>query len=213
MRTSIMASTIILCFMLALMSILTINSISSLRVSEQTSLNNIVDSAIKSIEEDREINADNYEEVMNDLLQLIILQSNANGNINIKILEANTKEGLLDIEVSKTYTWFGIQKEVKSRRTVIMEEFENPPAVPVTVRFVYKDIYNTTITHREDSTFVGAILKRPKNPKKQGYTFTGWSLTENGTKITDEEWQNFIVPDTSANPKVVTFYALFEPIS
>ena len=44
-----MASTIILCFMLALMSILTINSISALKVSEQTSLNNAVDSAIDSI--------------------------------------------------------------------------------------------------------------------------------------------------------------------
>ena len=202
-----MASTIILCFMLALMSILTINSISALKVSEQTSLNNAVDSAIDSIQLEGNASVDNYEQTVNDLLQLIIMQSNANGNINIKILEANTKEGLLDVEVTKTYTWFGIKKNVVSRRTVILEEYENPPVTPVTVRFQYTDTFGGTIIHREDSTFAGAILKRPKNPKKQGYTFKGWSLTGGGTKITDEEWQNFVVPETS---DTLIIYALFE---
>ena len=205
-----MAATIILCFMLTIMSVLTINSISSLKVSEQTSLNNAVDSAIRAIELDNTENSENYEKVVNDLLQLIILQSSSDGNINIKILEANTKEGLLDVEVKKTYTWFGIKKDVTARRTVILEEFENPEPEYVKVKFVYRDIYNYEITHREGDTFVGAILKRPKNPKKQGYTFTGWSLTYGGPKITDDEWQNFIIPEDTAVDGVITFYALFE---
>ena len=49
MRTSIMASTIILCFMLTILSVLTINSASSMRVEQQTTLDNVVDASMKAI--------------------------------------------------------------------------------------------------------------------------------------------------------------------
>lgn len=202
-----MASTIVLCFMLTILSVLTINSVAATRVSEQTSLNNVVDASIKAIQLDKQYNQDNYEEVVSDLLQLIILQSTSDGNINIKILEANTKEGLLDVEVSKTYIWYGIKKQVVSRRTVILEEFENPPVDPATVMFIYDDNDGNDIIWREDATFEGAILKRPKNPKKAGHTFAGWSLTENGSVISDDEWQNYLV-NTNGTGSIV-FYAVF----
>lgn len=207
-----MASTIILCFMLTILSILTINSIASTRVAEQTSLNHVVDASVKAIQLDKEYNKDNYEEIVNDLLQLILLQSTSDGNINVKILEANTNEGLLDVEVSKTYVWYGIKKQVVARRTVILEEFEHPPVDPATVMFIYYDSEDVAsrkeLIWREESTFEGAILKRPKNPKRMGYKFVGWSLTENGTTISDDEWQNYIV-DTNGAGSIV-FYAVFE---
>ena len=207
-----MASTIILCFMLTILSILTINSIASTRVAEQTSLNHVVDASVKAIQLDKEYNKDNYEEIVNDLLQLILLQSTSDGNINVKILEANTNEGLLDVEVSKTYVWYGIKKQVVARRTVILEEFEHPPVDPATVMFIYYDSEDVAsrkeLIWREESTFEGAILKRPKNPKRMGYKFVGWSLTENGTTISDDEWQNYIVDTNSAGS--IVFYAVFE---
>ena len=115
-----MASTIILCFMLTILSVLTINSAAGMRVEQQTTLDTVVDASMKAIQLDKEYNQNNYEEVVNDLLQLILLQSASDGNIEIKILEANTKEGLLDIEVSKTYKWYGIKKNIVSRRTVVV---------------------------------------------------------------------------------------------
>ena len=212
-----MASTIILCFMLTIFSVLTINSFSSTRVAEQTSLNNVVDASMKAIQLDKEYNRENYEEVVNDLLQLVILQSASNGKIEVKILEANTQEGLLDVEVTKTYTWYGVKKDVVARRTVILEEFENPPAEATTVRFTFTDVNNQDIIWRDDATFVGAILKRPKNPKKTGYTFKGWTLDASlniNTIITDAEWQNYVVPDTfdatEGRQIGLTFYAVFE---
>ena len=212
-----MASTIILCFMLTIFSVLTINSFSSTRVAEQTSLNNVVDASMNAIQLDKQYNRENYEEVVNDLLQLVILQSASNGKIEVKILEANTQEGLLDIEVTKTYTWYGVKKDVVARRTVILEEFENPPAEATTVMFTFTDVNNQNIVWRDDATFVGAILKRPKNPKKTGYTFKGWTLDSSlnaSTIISDDDWQNFIVPDTfdagSGKQSGLIFYAVFE---
>lgn len=211
-----MASTIILCFMLTIFSVLTINSVSSVRVEQQTTLDNVVDVSLKAIQLDKVYNQNNYEEVVNDLLQLVILQSASDGNIEIKILEANTKEGLLDVEVSKTYKWYGIKKQIVSRRTVILDEFENPPAEMTNVMFTYKDNNNQEIVWRDDTTFVGAILKRPKNPKKQGYTFKGWSLedtNEISKVISDDAWQNYVIPDTldssSGKQRGLIFYAVF----
>lgn len=212
-----MASTIILCFMLTILSVLTINSAAGMRVEQQTTLDTVVDASMKAIQLDKEYNQNNYEEVVNDLLQLILLQSASDGNIEIKILEANTKEGLLDIEVSKTYKWYGIKKNIVSRRTVILEEFENPPAEATNVMFIYRDANDQEIVWRDDSTFVGAILRRPKNPKKQGHTFKGWSLEETNDVskvISDETWQNYVIPDTYNNATGrqtgLIFYAVFE---
>ena len=51
-----MASTIILCFMLTIFSVLTINSVSSVRVEQQTTLDNVVDASLKAIQLDKVYN-------------------------------------------------------------------------------------------------------------------------------------------------------------
>ena len=216
-----MAAVIILCFSLTIFSILTIYSYESSKIEQQTSLNNATDSALHAIQLDKKYNKDNYEELANDLLQNIILQSEANGVLNVKILEVNTKEGLLDVLVNKQYYWLGTKKTIETRRTVVLEEIDDPTnfAEPVTVYFKYNDGTNL-ITAKEESTYEMMILKRPKQPKKQGYKFVGWSYVENGSIISNEDWQDFTIPlhNESGTPIVtdgdgnytLTFYAVFE---
>ena len=205
-----MAATIILCFSLVLLTILAVNSLSAIKVEQQMSLDIAVDSAIKSLEIDKDYNTLNYEDMVNDILQLVIMQSDSRGDIVVKILEANTKEGLIDIEVTKKYKWGPTTKSVTTRRTVILEEYENPPSKIVTVKFTYINADGETITHREDETFVGALLRRPKNPKVAQKTFKGWTTTAGGTTpIADADWQNYIVPDMDEGA-TLTFYAIFE---
>ncbi len=205
-----MAATIILCFSMVLLTILAVNSLSARKVEQQMSLNLAVDAAIKSLELDKDYNSLNYEDVVNDILQLVIMQSDSSGDIVVKILEANTKEGLVDIEVTKKYKWAGTIKSVSTRRTVILEEYENPPSKVVTVKFVYTNADGETIVQREDETFVGALLRRPKNPKVAQQTFKGWTTVQNGTTpIEDADWQNYIVPDM-AEGSTLYFYAIFQ---
>ena len=210
MRTSIMASTIIICFTFVLLTIMTVNSAYAKKVEQQTTLNNVVDASLKSIELDKEYNSLNYEDVVGDMVALIVAQSDTEGDVSVTILEANTKEGLLDIEVTKTYKWMGAVRQITTRRTVILEEFENPPSIEMLVKFVYEDEGGQMCIQREDETFAGAILKRPKNPKVKNKTFVGWSLTDGGAKISDEEWQNYIVPEPASETDTeITFYAIF----
>ena len=54
-----MASTIILCFMLTILSVLTINSAAGMRVEQQTTLDNVVDASMKAIQLDKEYNQNN----------------------------------------------------------------------------------------------------------------------------------------------------------
>lgn len=203
-----MTTAIILCFVLTLLTILTVNSFQSTKTACLMSLTQATDSAINAIELDTQMNKDNYEKIIGDMLRDIVLLSEGKGDINIKILEANTNEGLLDVQVTKIYKWFGLKREVSIKRTVIMEEFEYEPQISATVLFVYEDAGDKNIV-REELTFKDAIIKRPKNPKKKGYTFMGWSLEPNGTVITDDEWQCFLVPSPNQDGQVY-FYAIFQ---
>ena len=207
-----MSCCIILCFTLTLFSILTINAYSDAKIATTTNLNSAVDSVMHAIQLDKTYNSENYEEIVGDLLQNIILQTTENGNLNVKILNVNTTEGLLDVEVTKQFIWHGIKKDIIVRRTVVLDEFENPPATPVIVHFKYMEEENEVIWRVED-TFAGAILKRPKQPKKAGYVFSGWSLEKDGDIISDEAWQDYIVPKLDGGTDIMTFYAIFTPKS
>lgn len=209
MRISIMAATIILCFTLTLFSILTINSFSNTKVAAVTNLNASVDSVMHALQLEKTYDKGNYEEVVNDLLQNVILQADPNGILNVRILNANTEEGLLDVEIKKQFTWMGLKKEITTRRTVILEEYDNPPATPVTVYFMYND-GTDDIVWREENTYEGAILRRPKQPKRANHDFDGWSLTAGGEKISDAEWQDYII-DVPEGTTVLTLYARFVP--
>lgn len=209
MRISVMAATIILCFTLTLFSILTINSFSNTKVAAVTNLNASVDSVMHALQLEKTYDKGNYEEVVGDLLQNVILQADPNGILNVKILNANTEEGLIDVEIRKQFTWMGMKKEIVTRRTVILEEYDNPPAQEVTVYFMYND-GTDDIVWREEHTYEGAILRRPKQPKVAGYDFDGWSLTEGGAKISDAEWQDYII-DVAEGVNILTLYARFIP--
>ena len=91
-----MAAVIILCFSLTIFSILTINSYESSKIEQQTSLNNATDSALHAIQLDKKYNKDNYEELANDLLQNIILQS----GYKAKICFARSIPGIRGILIS-----------------------------------------------------------------------------------------------------------------
>lgn len=222
MRTSIMAAVIILCFTLTLFSILTINSFSSAKLSAQTNLNASVDSAMHALTLDNAYNSNTYENVVGDLLQQIILQSDSNGPIDVKILNANISEGLLDVEIVKTFTWMGLKRQVTCRRTVILEEYDNPPETPVTVYFKYfvmQEEEEVEITWREETTFIGALLRRPKQPKKPDYEFQGWSYQKDGEIIDDLTWQDYIIKEDNTTLltaedgteyRTLTFYAVFK---
>jgi uncharacterized repeat protein (TIGR02543 family) len=204
-----MAATIILCFTLTLFSILTINSFSNTKVAAVTNLNASVDSVMHALQLEKTYDKGNYEEVVNDLLQNVILQADPNGILNVRILNANTEEGLLDVEIRKQFTWMGAKKEIVTKRTVILEEYDNPPAQAVTVYFMYND-GTDDIVWREENTYEGAILRRPKQPKRAGYDFDGWSLTEGGNKISDADWQDYII-DVPEGTTILTLYARFIP--
>lgn len=207
-----MASCIILCFTLTLFSILTINSYSNAKMAALTNLNSSVDSAMHSLQLDKTYDTDNYEQIVSDLMQSLILQTDPNGILNVKILNANTEEGLIDVEVKKQFIWLGLKKDIVTRRTVILDEYTNPPSAAITVLFKYEDEEGEKVW-REEETFVGALLKRPKQPKRTNYDFVGWSTIKGGTVISNEDWQNYIVPNVSTDPKVFVLYAVFAPKS
>ena len=41
-------------------------------------------------------------------------------------------------------------------------------------------------------------------------TVMGWSLEEDGIVITNDEWQNYIIPDVQGEQKSLIFYAVFK---
>ena len=90
MRTSIMTATILICFILTLFAIITVNSYQSTKTECLISLTQATDSAINAIELDTQMNKNNYEKIIGDMLCNIVLLSEGKGDINVKILEAKS---------------------------------------------------------------------------------------------------------------------------
>jgi uncharacterized repeat protein (TIGR02543 family) len=137
-----------------------------------------------------------YEKLISDLNQNILLQVTSNSDITIKVLYADLENGILDIEAVQKYKWAGTTKDVSVRRTVMLEEYVNENAENVeevcTVVFKVNDeVYDTV------SVVYGEPLSKPVDPVIDGYTFNGWFLegdTEDNI-ITKAEWEDFYVAE------------------
>ena len=197
MKQIITVSVITICLALCIMVILTINNYHTRKNEIEETLTVALDQAMEGLKfEDRGYTPENYQELVNDLLQQIIFQISSNCDIEIRILTVDLDRGIVDVEAIATYKWANTKRNVSVRRTILLEEYEAIDAVleedkkeekTVNVRFLSEGILHTEIT-----VLYGEPVPKPNDPSKTGWKFAGWCVQgdDSHTILTDADWQD-----------------------
>lgn len=197
MKQVITISVVTICLVLCVMVILTINNYHTRKNEIEETLTVALDQAMEGLKfEDRHYSPENYQELINDLLQQILFQISSDCDVEIKILTVDLDKGIVDVEAIAYYKWANTKRSVSVQRTILLEEYESIDAVIeankedetiVKVRFLSEGIL-----HSEISVLYGEPVPKPSDPSKTGWQFVGWYVQgdDSHTVLTDADWQD-----------------------
>lgn len=196
MKQTITVSVITTCLVLCVVIILTVNNYHTRKNEIEETVAVALDQAMEALKfEDRHYSPENYQELVNDLLQQIIFQISSDCDVDINILTVDLDKGIIDVEVVAHYKWANTKRNVSVRRTILLEEYEsidsvieaNKEETVVKVRFLSEGIL-----HSEISVLYGEPVPKPSDPSKTGWVFAGWYVQgdESHTVLTDADWQD-----------------------
>ena len=205
MRVAIVSAVISVCMVLTVALIMTINN-SMIRKNEiEETLSVAMDSAMDSLRySDGGYAINDYESLISDLNQNILLQVTSNSDITIKVLYTDLENGIIDIEATQKYKWAGKTKEISVRKTIILDEYVSQEIVDDEILCTVTFKVNNKI-YSEQNVSYGETFKKPEDPCIEGHKFLGWYVSGDDAKnvITNSEWEDFCVAED------VTFLAAF----
>lgn len=113
MKLSVMAYTIVISLFLTVLIVLSIGYLSEVPITEEQALTNAINMAFEAEKDE--------DEIKEDLINYYLAETSKRGDVEIIFHTIDAENGLLDVEVIKTYYWMGVKKEVNCRRVVIIE--------------------------------------------------------------------------------------------
>lgn len=88
----------------------------------EQSLEAAMQNAMKQLTEERNYTFSDREEMVADLLEALLIQINSDSELEVSILKADEKRGLLSVEVVETYRHLnGEEGKVSAQRTMILD--------------------------------------------------------------------------------------------
>lgn len=136
MRTTITSIIIVLCIIFSTATLFTINNYYSRKNEVENSLTSSIEKAAKKIKLEKDNGELNQKSIENEFIQNLLIQIDSDSDIKVNILKCDIDKGLFDVDVVETYKWFGIDRKVNVRRTVILENSNDNTNNEITV--IYK---------------------------------------------------------------------------
>lgn len=155
---------------MAVVAILLGASGKSVRENEiETALNTAIEQALEQITEEGH-GAGDDQGLIGDFNQLLLQQVESDSEIQVEILTADAKRGVLDVRITDTYqNILGQERKIVCRKSVIQEAYTKKKGYH-TVTFVADgEVYD------QYSLYEGARLVLPGTPKKSGKVFRYWT--------------------------------------
>lgn len=141
-------------------------------------LNTAVEQSLEQLKEEGSYDAENYEELIADFNQKLILHVASDSDLKVEILSADTEKGVLDVKITADYdTVKGRRQQSSLRKTVILEEYSDKRMYHQVDFSMEGEIYAGY------SLYEGSLIVLPKEPQKEGYTFKGWKDTGSGALL------------------------------
>lgn len=122
MRVAITSLCIFICVVLTIGIVFTVNNYHTRKEEVESSLSQAISAAGKKIQLKDNNNPREIKKCISKFVQYLILETNSDSDIDVEILTCDVKRGILDVEVTEKYKWFGMNKKVSIRRTVVLEQ-------------------------------------------------------------------------------------------
>ena len=215
MKNAIIACVLILLFIISALIMLTVYNQNTRQNELEDSLSAAVEQTLENLKIKKNYSIDNTDEFIADFLENLLVSIESDSDIKVEILSVDIEKGLLDVCVTETYRQpNGSMKDIRCRKTVILEEYSQEPPVQYAVRFMTTAPENNVdyVDYKVFKLTEGSKIIIPGvAPAKEGYTFVGWSTekptAENGyapETIVVSEVDGVLVVD-----KDLTYYAVF----
>lgn len=140
-----------------------------------------VENAVETTMNEKAYPISSNEEFIADFTQNLLVQISNDSDIEIQVAKVDYEKGILGVKVIETFTHPNGKEGKNECETTVVFEHNQTDADYVSVRFLLDDdsLYKEYRIKRGDRVVV------PKNPTKEGKTFTGWCLKNSSGVITE----------------------------
>ena len=146
----------------------------------EKSLNTAVEQTMEQLKKEGSYEIGNEKELIADFHQSLLMHISSDSKLEIKILTADTKKGVLDVEVRQKYqTVRGTQKQAVCHKTVLLEQYSEKKEYCKVAFLVQGNPYEIY------TIYPGSPIVLPKEPKVEGKVFQGWERVGSKDLITD----------------------------
>ena len=127
MRNVVISFTVVFCLLLTILSCCSVSFLSEVPITESKAVENAVSISLsKNIDKDI-----TDEELMADFMNYYLKETANKGSSDIRFHQVDAENGLLDVEVIKTYYWMGVKKEVNTRKVAYIEKVKKDKTVDI----------------------------------------------------------------------------------
>lgn len=143
----------------------------SVRENEiETALNTAIEQALEQLREKESYEVGDSRGLIADFNQLLLQQVESNSEIQVEVLTADAKKGVLDVRITDTYrNILGQERKIVCRKSVILEEYTEKKGYHTITFLADGKVYE------QYSLYEGGKIVLPKAPKKSGKVFRYWA--------------------------------------
>lgn len=135
----------------------------------ETSLNTAIEQALEQLQNEEENGPESPQELVARFNQLLLLQVESDSELQVEILSADARRGVLDVRITETYrNIMGNEKKAVCRKSVILEEYSEKRAYHTVTFLSEGEVYDRY------SLYEGGTVVLPEAPEKDGKTFRCW---------------------------------------
>ncbi len=139
----------------------------------ETALNTAIEQSLEQLRLEKSDNRQElagYQELIADFNGLLLSQIESDSDLQVEILTADVKKGILDVRITQSYrTILGRERKAECRKSVILEEYSGKKEYHVVTFLVDGEIYSRY------SLYEGGKIIQPELPEKEGKVFQYWS--------------------------------------
>ncbi len=215
MKNIIISIVLIVLTIITALTLFTLYSQNTRENELDESLSIAVEQSLDNLKINKSYDVNNTEEFIADFLENLLVLIESDSEIKVEVLSVDIDKGLLDVNVVETFKQpNGSTRTASCRKTIIMDEYVKAAPVYYSVQFLTNDKENSEnfVAFKEYSIYNGSkIIVPTATPKREGYTFEGWSDTKPSTAnsfspeiVNADELQNKVVENN------LVYYAVFK---
>lgn len=168
MRNVVISFTVVFCLLLTILSCCSVSFLSEVPITESKAVENAVSISLsKNIDKDI-----TDEELMAEFMNYYLKETANKGSSDIRFHQVDAENGLLDVEVIKTYYWMGVKKEVNTRKVAYIEKVKKDKTVDISDGSTYiakTDFSDISITLNGHTAY--CIQRDKGHPEAEGIEY------------------------------------------